>query len=149
MKVFVDSNVLIAALLEGHAQHSASKELLERAFRHDYEACTSLHALAETYSQMTKLPTLQVSPQVAISTMIYATDKVETVALGPNEYASSLSRAARLGVSGGGIFDLLHFEAALKAGADVIVTRNLKHFEQACLGENCKAMTPEDLLKGL
>lgn len=148
MKILIDSNVLIAALLESHTHHQPSKELIERAFRNEYEVCMSLHCLAETYSQLTRLPTMQVSPQVAISTMTYATDKLETVPLDADDYAKALTRAAHLGVFGGGVYDLLHFEAALKSGADMIATNNLKHFERACSDGSCKARTPKDLLQG-
>ena len=146
MKVLIDSNVLVAALLESHEHHSFSRELLERAFRCEYEPSISNHGLAETYSQLTAHPRQRISPQTAITTMTYATDQMTVIELQTANYKEALGRADRLNVTGGGVYDLLHVEAASKAGADLIATWNVNHFKRLCANESFEPLTPEEIL---
>ena len=55
--------------------------------------------------------------------------KLDWVDLDGPEAIQSLNRAERLGVLGGRVYDYLHAEAAKKAGAERLLTRNIKHFQ--------------------
>ena len=147
MRVLIDSNVFVAALIESHENHVPSRKLVTELIGGQNEACMSAHGLAETYSQLTSHPRYRISPEIAIATMTYASERMEIVSLDSSDYSSCLKRAQNLNVSGGGIYDLLHVEAAAKAGVSHIATYNLKHFERLCAQEVFEPLIPEDILE--
>ena len=98
------------------------------------------HMLAEFFSIMTGrgIKTID-SQQQEIQTVMSADDAVKWlkefssrfkwVDLEGPETLQLLSRAQSLGVQGGRVYDYLHAEAAKKAGAEQLLTRNTKHFQ--------------------
>lgn len=56
MKVFCDTNVLVAAFLQGHPQHSAARPVLERVKGGHDQGFVATHSLAEVYAVLTRLP---------------------------------------------------------------------------------------------
>jgi hypothetical protein len=57
MRVFCDTSVLVAAALEAHSQHASAKVVLERIVRGEDTGHISAHALAETFSVLSRTPT--------------------------------------------------------------------------------------------
>ncbi len=55
-----------------------------------------------------------------------------------NDYDAAIDRMVALNLPGGGIFDALIAQAALKASVDVLLTLNPKHFVR--LGEEVSAI---------
>ncbi len=131
MKVFCDTNVLVAACLESHPQHNAARPVLERVKAGKDEGFTAAHSLAEAYAVLTRLPgSEQVAPTIAWQLISDNVLKAFTVVtLTPKEYADTLEQAAANGVEGGRTYDALLLAAAAKSGAERIYTLNARHFQ--------------------
>jgi predicted nucleic acid-binding protein len=56
MKVFLDTNVLVAAVMKQHVDHERSFAVLDRVHAGKDDGTVSAHSLAEMYAVMTKLP---------------------------------------------------------------------------------------------
>jgi len=131
MKVFCDTNVLVAAFLQSHPHHNAARPVLERVKVGQDQGFVAAHSLAETYFVLTRLPGgNQVAPTMAwqlISENVMKNFAIVT--LTAKEYAETLQKAAADGVEGGRTYDALILAAAAKSGADRIYTTNVRHFQ--------------------
>ncbi len=56
MKVYLDTNVLIAASVESHQHHLQSFDLLKAVKNGKLQGCVSTHGLAGFYSVLTRAP---------------------------------------------------------------------------------------------
>ena len=56
MKVFCDTNVLVAAFITNHPQHNAARPVLERIKARSDQGWAATHSLAESYAVLTRLP---------------------------------------------------------------------------------------------
>ena len=129
MKALYDTSVLIAALLVEHPNHTAALSRLELARRGEVRGYLSTHSLAELYSVMTRLPPpLRVTPKEAVVILTDLTKYVEPVPLVANDYQRAIELMTQLNLPGGGIFDAVIAQAALKAGVDHLMTFNAKDF---------------------
>ena len=131
MKIFCDTNVLVAAFLQSHPHHSTARPVLERVKAGQDEGFVATHSLAEAYAVLTRLPAdNQVAPTVAWQLISENVLKdFEIVGLTSREYADTLSNAAANGVEGGKTYDALLLAAAAKSGAERIYTTNVRHFQ--------------------
>jgi len=131
MKVFCDTNVLVAAFLQSHPHHNTARPILERVKAGEDQGFVATHCLAEVYAVLTCLPGgNQVAPMVAwqlISENILKSFTI--VGITPKEYADTLEKAAANGVEGGKTYDALVLAAAAKSGAERIYTTNVRHFQ--------------------
>jgi predicted nucleic acid-binding protein len=131
MKVFCDTNVLVAAFLTNHPQHNAARPVLERIKARTDEGWAATHSLAESYAVLTRLPgASQVAPSVTwqlISENIIR--NFSLISLSAKEYSKTLEDAATSGIQGGRIYDSLLLAAAVKSGVDRIYTFNMTHFQ--------------------
>lgn len=129
MKALYDTSVLIAALLVEHSNHTPALSKLELARRREVQGYLSTHSLAELYSVMTRLPPpLRVTPREAVVILADLTNYVEPVPLIANDYQRAIGLMEQLNLPGGGIFDAVIAQAALKAGVDHLITFNAKDF---------------------
>ena len=129
MKVFFDTSVLVAAVLEEHEHHQRSFALLAKASRPS--SCCAVHNLAEAYATLTRFPGKQrLSPEQALLSLSVFESRLTIVALDSREYLAAIRRFAAIGIVGGTIYDALIAACALKAGAEVLYTWNLGHFMQ-------------------
>jgi predicted nucleic acid-binding protein len=134
VKVSYDTSVLIAALLVEHSNHAVALSRLALARSGEVRGYLSTHSLAELYSVMTRLPTpLRVFPDEAIAMLSDLTDYLEPVPLVATDYQAAMVRMAQLRLVGGGVFDAVIAQSALKVGVDYLVTLNPKDFVR--LGE--------------
>lgn len=131
MKVFCDTNVLIAAFLKSHPHHHAARPVVERVKAGRDQGCVAAHSLAELYAVLTRLPGgNQVATTVAWQLISENVLKDFTViGLTTKEYADTLAAAAANGVEGGKTYDALLLAAAAKSGAERIYTTNVRHFQ--------------------
>ena len=131
MKVFCDTNVLVAAFLQNHPHHNAARPVLERIVAKQDQGFVAAHSLAEAYAVLTRLPgPNQVAPALAWQLISQNVVKNFTsVSLTSKEYVHTLERAAAEGVEGGRTYDALLLTAAAKSGADRIYTTNVRHFQ--------------------
>ena len=133
MKAFLDSSVLVAAFYTTHEHHSPSFELFVNLEKRS--ACTAAHCLAEVYSTLTGMPGKErVGGDEALLFLGSIRERLATVTLEPDEYFKAIDGAAEAGVTGGGIYDAILGQCALKARAQSIYTWNVRHFKR--LGPN-------------
>lgn len=131
MKVFFDTSVLIASVVEGHPAHASAFPALARVQSGADEGFVAAHSLAEIYAVLTTLPApFRHSPEQALLSLEENVIRFFNISslTGP-EYSSTIREAATAGIRGGTIYDALLLRAASKANPGRICTLNLKHFQ--------------------
>jgi predicted nucleic acid-binding protein len=130
VKVYIDTNVLVAASIEDHQHYAPAFELLKKVKGGSLQGCISSHGLAEFYSVLTRAPFIpRVHPAEAGRLLEHnILPHFELVTLSPNDYKAVLSTGAQAGLVGGVVFDALHLRSAQKAGCERIYTFNVKDF---------------------
>lgn len=129
MKVLFDPSVLVAALIVSHPKRSVGFPRLKAAESKQIKGVLSTHSLAETYSAIAPLPIQpRTPPQEAQNIIVDILEYLEAIPLLPNDYKIAIAQMANLNIPGGGIFDALIAQAAIKAEVDVILTLNPNHF---------------------
>ena len=122
---FLDTGILVGALLEKHSEHPACLQALAES-----EApFTDAHALAETFATLTGFYKVPVAAAAELTLGLRACLEVGPLLL--EDYEKAIGEAPRRGVMGGGIYDSLHATFARGRGAVRIVTRNPSHFAHA------------------
>lgn len=125
MTAFIDTSVLVAAIVESQDHHHPCRLLVAQG-----QACMYSHGISETFSTLTggkkgfRLNASTASqfledhfiPRLTIST------------LSPPEMLQAMRESEIRGVRGGAIFDYLHLVAARKAGAERLYTLNISNF---------------------
>jgi predicted nucleic acid-binding protein len=131
MKVFLDTNVLVAAVVRRHVNHEQAFAALERVQEGDDQGFASGHSLAEVYAVLTKSPPpFRHTPEQALLSIeenVVKNFKLST--LTGSEYAALIREAALGGIQGGTIYDAVLLKCAEKAEVEKICTFNVKHFE--------------------
>lgn len=122
---FLDTGVLVGAVLEKHPEHAACLEALDGTGR----PFTDAHALAETFATLTGFYKVPVAAAIELTLGLKASLGIEPLSL--PDYELAIAEAERRGVMGGGIYDSLHATFARRKGARRIVTRNPSHFAHA------------------
>lgn len=128
MKYLFDTSVLVAAMMTGHNSYSVCLPLLQKAQARQILGFVSTHTLAELYSVLTRIPQTKITPDLAQELIRDNLQTFEFVPLGADDYTAAIDLMVKNGIPGGGIFDALIAQAALKADVDVILTLNAKHF---------------------
>ena len=122
---FLDTGILVGAVLQKHPDHAVCLEALEQS-----EApFTDAHALAETFATLTGFYKVPVAAATELTLGLKSSLAVEAFPLG--DYEMAIGEAQRRGVMGGGIYDSLHATFARRRGAKRIITRNPSHFSHA------------------
>jgi len=119
---FLDTGILVGAVLASHEQHPACRAALEDSER----PFTNAHALAESFATLTGF--YKVPVEVAAELILGLRESVAVEALSLTDYERAFREARRRGVMGGGIYDSLHATFARRKKAGQIVTRNPSHF---------------------
>ena len=122
---FIDTSVLVAAVVAGESRHAACGRLLDRAGVGFY-----MHGLAEFFSTLTGgRKAFRLSPQQAVE--LLEADYVpllQITTLTAAETLRGMREGSSRGVQGGAIFDYLHLVAARKGKAERLYTLNLSNF---------------------
>ena len=131
MKVFLDTSVLVAAVVAKHESNGRALAVLETVQNGKVEGFVSAHSLAEMYAILTKLPPpFRHAPEQALLSIEENVLKhFEISSLSSADYAALIREAAMSGIQGGTVYDAVLLKAAAKAGAERIYTLNLKHFQ--------------------
>jgi predicted nucleic acid-binding protein len=142
VRVFLDTNVLIASVLGLHDAHLRCLPVLQRVQDGKDEGFISAHSLAEMYAVLTKIPPpLRHSPEQALLSIEENVLKhFKILHLTGSDYGGLIRDAAAAGIQGGTIYDTVLLKSAIKANPDRIYTLNLKHFQ---------AVAPADVASSL
>jgi predicted nucleic acid-binding protein len=119
---FLDTGILVGAVLEQHPEHAACREALEKSAA----PVTDAHALAEAFATLTGFYQVPVAAAAELTLGLKTRLTVEALRL--VDYGQAIAEAQRRGVMGGGIYDSLHATFARRKGARCVVTRNPSHF---------------------
>lgn len=119
---FLDTGILVGALLATHNEHKVCVAALEEAER----PFTNAHALAESFATLTGF--YKVPSDAAAEMTLSLSESITVEGLTLADYQTAIREARRRGVMGGGIYDSLHATFARRKGAKQIVTRNPSHF---------------------
>jgi predicted nucleic acid-binding protein len=127
VKVYFDSSVLVAAMVEEEEHHSAALKALAET----EEGFTATHALAETFATFTSgRLDIQMAPNEAMHILdANVVHRLEVVELSLADYLQAMQSSQKAGARGGAIFDMLHLQAARRGRADRILTINVRHFQ--------------------
>jgi predicted nucleic acid-binding protein len=105
----------------------------------------SWHAVAETWSVLTRLPPPLALPGEEARIVLEKLRRVFTVVEPKGAiYESALLRCSAAGASSGAVFDAIHLVIAEEAGADVLLTFNAKDFLRLSVEKSPRILTPPD-----
>ncbi len=131
---FLDTGILVAAVLETHPEHAACVSALEES----EQPFTNGHVLAETFATLTGFYKVPIAAAAELTLGLRDSVEVEPLALA--DYETSIQEARSRGVMGGGIYDSLHATFARRKKAAQIVTRNPSHFQH--VAPDIEILTP-------
>lgn len=125
MNAFIDSSVLIAAIIGSEDFHMECHRLIARGGASIYA-----QGLSETFSTITggSRPTRLNASITADILETYYAPRLSITTLTPTEILRAMNECERRGVRGGSIFDFLHLAAARKAKAAKFYTLNERDF---------------------
>ena len=131
MKVYFDTNVLVAALKAEHTHHARSLAAFVRVRRGELTGYTSAHALTEIYSVLTRMPfVVPVYPDEALAMIEQSIlPTFEIVDVSRLSYLAAIAVCGNAGWKGGRVHDAVHIQAAAQAKCDLIYTYDLAHFQ--------------------
>ena len=130
VRVALDSSYLIALISDWHGQHARTLRSYMRWLEEHAEILLPLHAVAESFSVLTRLPLpYRLSAQLAQQSLSenFAKHAI-VVGLQPQRFWRVMEGLARLGISGGQVYNALIAASASEAHASVLMTWNPKHF---------------------
>ena len=132
MKVYLDTPILVASMVESHIHHKSAFELMEAARARRVRACISTHDLAESFAVLTRAPYVPaIYPSDAWKMLCEnVVPNCEVVALSAETYEQAIQACADGGWVGGRVYDALHIACARQAKCRRLYTYNVKHFQQ-------------------
>jgi predicted nucleic acid-binding protein len=136
-RVLFDTSVLVAALVKPHPAHTRAFPWLRKAKAEELLMIISSHTIAELYSVLTTLP---VSPRITsdIAWRLIQEDILniaEIVPLSAADYKTVIKKLRDNSFSGGIVYDALIYQAAVKTGADTLLTLNSADFRRLQLAD--------------
>lgn len=138
----IDSNVLIASLVETHEHSEASRQFL--AATAPYEFVIASHSCCEAYNHLTRSNgPFRISPALAQQQITSLIQTIRTVSLSVSQTMETIRRFATLGGVGPRLYDYLIGATGEAFGADTIVTWNVRHFVP--LFPHLRIVTPAEL----
>jgi predicted nucleic acid-binding protein len=127
--IFLDTNVLIAASIDGHPHHEACSRRLAHSL-HTGAACAA-HSMAECYSNLTRTGRGYGVPPLAAHEMVVDFSRsLSLIALTSQETMKTIQRAAEQGLAGPLLYDALLLACARKIDAKTIYTNDLDDFRR-------------------
>ncbi|BAY19583.1 PilT protein domain protein [Anabaenopsis circularis NIES-21] len=135
MKILFDTSVLVAAIVADHPHYSITLPWLQRIQAGQIEGFVSTHTLAELYAILTRLPQKpKIKPELAQRLVQENLANFHKIVLTAEDYQDTIARMVSLNLPGGGIYDALIAQAAIKANVHVLLTLNANDFTR--LGED-------------
>ena len=131
---FVDSGILVGALLERHPEHKQCQAALLQYG----DGFTDAHALAETFATLTGFYKVPIDAAAELTLALRGDLPIHALTM--SDYETAIGEARQRGVMGGGIYDSLHATFARRKRVKGIVTRNPSHF--AHVAPDAEILTP-------
>ena len=128
--VALDASVLVAGVLTWHEHHETSRRQLAALGRARRGPCVPIHSLLESYAVLTRLPSPHRLRPADAWELLHESFGGWAPAPMSEDVWSFLDEAARRETAGGAIYDAAILESALLAGAGVLMTWNVAHFER-------------------
>ncbi|HXE72320.1 MAG TPA: PIN domain-containing protein [Candidatus Nitrosotenuis sp.] len=130
MRLFVDTTVIVAAVLAGHQDGERCRGCLLTVHRQQVEGFVAAHSLAEAYATLTSIPA---RPRLRPSEVWRALQQnvlrhFRVVRLETDEVVQVLGDLALRDIAGGLVYDALILRCAEKVEARRIYTLNVRHF---------------------
>lgn len=134
---------MVAAVTSWHEHHDRACREIENRLQRKHRMIVAGPALIEAYAVLTRLTAPhRIAPTDAMSLLdANFIQGIRVAALAASEYATSLRTASAGSVSGGQIYDALIAACARKAGVNVLLTFNEKHFS-AFAGDDLEVVVP-------
>ncbi len=131
MRVFLDTNVLVAASVRQHPYFRRADAVLRACLAGEMEGVVHAHSLLEFHSAITQLPGGLAVPSAQVPAILAGgiIAHVRLVALSAEEVCTVQKRAGELALVGGIIYDLYHLAAAERENVERFYTFNLRHFQ--------------------
>jgi predicted nucleic acid-binding protein len=134
VEAFFDTSALVGAFYGDHPRHATCLRLLEDASKKTH-FCAA-HSVAELYAVMTRLPVRpRITPEQGLLFVENVRDHFSVVTLSAAEQFEAAADAARRGLGGAKVYDLLTLKCALKAGPEQIYTLNLQELTRLAAPE--------------
>jgi predicted nucleic acid-binding protein len=132
VRVLLDTSVLVAAMVEAHPRHTLAFSWLQRLKGQEDTGLVAAHSVAELYAVLTVLPVHpRIAPALARQLIRRnVLDIMEVVPLSAKDYATVIEQLSEHGIVGGATYDGLILQAAVKAGADRILTLDEDDFRR-------------------
>jgi predicted nucleic acid-binding protein len=131
MKVYFDTNVLVAAVQPDHIHHAPSFAAYTRVQKGVITGHLAGQGLAEFYSVLTRTPfPIAVSPkEILVLIRESIVPNFDIVDVGVESYLAAIAGCASAGWKGGRVHDAVHIQAAKQAKCDLIYTFDVAHFQ--------------------
>jgi predicted nucleic acid-binding protein len=144
MKIYFDTNVLVAALKGEHFHHSGALAAVQSVRRGEIEGCTSAQALTEVYSVLTRAPfAVPVYPDEALAMIEQSILPLfHIIDITGQSYLAAIAACAGAGWKGGRVHDAVHIQAAVQAECDLIYTYDVAHFQSLAPEWTGRIQTP-------
>jgi predicted nucleic acid-binding protein len=122
---YLDSSVLVAALVEDEPAHEPCLSLLRRR-----DLATWSHALPEVFATLTGGRLGVRVPAAAAAELMRASlvPRLRLIELAGADLIEAIGESESAGVRGGAIFDFLHLRAARRSPASTLYTLNTRDF---------------------
>lgn len=137
MKLYLDTSIILPVLLDRHENHLTCRKLLKESLSAEFKLSTASHTYGELYRHITRnVPPFEIAPFLAgrtlfeLSTIIRFEDATAAV------YRLAIERCSRLELRGAIIYDALHLETAIGAGAKILYSDNTKDFNRLVTAED-------------
>lgn len=138
MIVAIDTNVIVAALAIRHVRHEAAAAAIQR-LADENTFVVPLHVLLESYSVLTRLPRpFRVAPLRALRALRESFGDWLVPGLAMNDVWPLLGLVANGNIAGARLYDIVIAHTARRAGAEAILTFNVRHF----WGEGLQVLSP-------
>ncbi len=144
--ILVDTNVIVAALAEAHEHHAPSLALFDAGL----DLAVAAHCYAEAFTTLTRRgdhAPFRWPANEAWAALESVAAVTRLVGLSPAQGFAAVRDFAAAGHIGARIYDHLIARAALAAGATVLVTWNVGHF-QGLVADAIDVRTPAMLAVG-
>ncbi|CDH47108.1 type II toxin-antitoxin system VapC family toxin [Candidatus Contendibacter odensensis] len=143
--VLFDTSVLVPYCVAAHPHRVRALAVVAESTQSSLECWIALHSLAETFAVLSAMP---LNPRLAPDQALLLIEMeilphFSIVSPSIDAYREAMADMARVGRSGGAVYDALIFQAARTIGASRLYTFNEKHFRPLLReGESLEIVCP-------